>query len=80
VPRRLLHRAATSTAELLLHVRPGTAVFVKQLGASPLATWEVDGHPCSCRQFGISDRKGGDITEWPTDLQIREFPETRVAA
>jgi protein gp37 len=56
------------------------AVFVKQLGASPLASWEVDGHPCSCRQFGIRDRKGGDIDEWPADLQIREFPQTAVTA
>jgi protein gp37 len=58
---------------------PPLAVFVKQLGASPLATWEVDGHPCSCRQFGIRDRKGGDIDEWPGDLQIREFPQMAVA-
>jgi protein gp37 len=55
--------------------RSPPAIFVKQLGASPLATWDHEGHPCSCRQFGIRDRKGGDITEWPADLQIREFPQ-----
>jgi protein gp37 len=40
----------------------GTAVFVKQVG-SVLA-----------RRLGYEDRKGGDITEWPEWLQVRDMP------
>jgi protein gp37 len=42
-------------------------VFVKQLGASPLVG---QGH----YQAKLQDRKGGDITEFPEDLRVREFP------
>lgn len=57
-------------------------VFVKQLGARPL-------FPCSCGRTGseaeqhafceepsrqLRDRKGGDPSEWPEDLRVREFP------
>ena len=38
------------------------AVFVKQLGAAPIATV-------------LRDRKGGDPSEWPEDLRVRQFPE-----
>lgn len=41
----------------------GVAVFVKQLGRHP-----VD------MEFAFADSKGGDIAEWPADLQIREMP------
>jgi protein gp37 len=41
------------------------AVFVKQLGRRPV----LDGVPLKLR-----DRKGGDWTEWPEDLRVREFP------
>lgn len=41
-------------------------VFVKQLGAQPV---NREGQPHRLR-----DRKGGDITEFPPDLQIREMP------
>lgn len=71
-------------------------VFVKQLGADPVTTLEcvhchgVDSPSCpaSC-ESGIqtlylhdllSDRKGGKPEEWPTDLQVREFPEMPTAA
>lgn len=56
----------------------GVACFVKQLGAHirgdssefPTVDWEIkDGHG-----FGLCDRKGGDIEEWPADLRLREFP------
>jgi protein gp37 len=45
----------------------GVAPFVKQLGSNPIMepgpiTW-----PCK-------DPKGGDPSEWPADLRIREFP------
>lgn len=52
-----------------------TACFVKQLGSNfrsvnpesetvcpPLVRWQ------------FCDTKGGDITEWPSDLQVRQFP------
>lgn len=47
----------------------GTKVFVKQLGTS-FAIQQRDW--CTARRH---DRKGGDITEWPEDLRVREFPE-----
>jgi protein gp37 len=40
-------------------------VFVKQLGASP----HRKGLP-----FTITHKKGGDISEFPIDLQLRQFP------
>lgn len=53
-----------------------TAVFVKQLGARPMADIGVrDG--CDTEVPGtlqLRDRKGGDWDEWPADLRIREFP------
>jgi len=42
----------------------GVACFVKQLGANVL---DFSGM--------LRDRKGGDWSEWPTDLRIRQFPE-----
>jgi protein gp37 len=44
-------------------------VFVKQLGANPII--------CAS-QMNLCDAKGGDIAEFPEDLQIREFPNGRV--
>lgn len=43
----------------------GVAPFVKQLGSDPLEG--VLGLP-------IKDKKGGDMSEWPEDLRVREFP------
>lgn len=47
----------------------GVPPFVKQLGAKPFG--EEDG-----ALYGVhhKDKKGGDITEFPHDLRIREFP------
>lgn len=42
-------------------------VFVKQLGAKPVATEAELPYP-------ISDRKGGVISDFPSYLQVREFP------
>ena len=42
-------------------------VFVKQIGSCPVDS----------RGFGVpypKDKKGGDILEWPIELQVREFP------
>lgn len=66
----------------------GVAAFVKQLGAvvhtdgisAPGAAWP-DGS--SRTDIGgkwlahLRDKKGGDVTEWPEDLRVREFPEAR---
>lgn len=52
--------------------------FVKQLGARPYEDGCAPGHvwigksPASLHQ--LSDKKGGDPTEWPEDLRVREFP------
>ena len=40
----------------------GVAFFMKQLGSSPIGD-------------RLHDKKGGDISEWPEDLRIREFPQ-----
>jgi protein gp37 len=61
-------------------------VFVKQLGAcvvSEQRACETD--EIAKRDFGFSsrwlwragltDKKGGDMAEWPDELQIREFPD-----
>lgn len=60
----------------------GVATFVKQLGANITRRWcrdcaddgpicPNDGLPC----LGLRNRKGGDMSEWPEDLRVREFPE-----
>ena len=50
----------------------GVPVFVKQLGAKPT------GRDCEHGRAGqpcrFNDPKGGDWTEWPADLRVREFP------
>lgn len=64
----------------------GVAVFVKQLGARPVDA--NDGSPVMSlpvsigdypgkRLYHLRDRKGGDMSEWPEDLRVREFPEVR---
>lgn len=40
-------------------------VFVKQLGTNPFLC---------CRRMQLNDKKGGDISEFPKTLQIRQFP------
>ena len=57
----------------------GVPVFVKQLGRYPLDYNALDwpqgtrfdrgGHP------DVADHKGGDMTQWPEVLRIREMPE-----
>lgn len=58
----------------------GVAVFVKQLGARPFSAVDritYPGNPCNPQGFSrfLNDRKGGDWSEWPDDLLVREFPE-----
>jgi protein gp37 len=51
-------------------------VFVKQLGASCYSTNKADQTAKPIR-VDLRDFKGGDISEWPKDLQVREFPVVR---
>jgi protein gp37 len=46
--------------------RAGVAFFVKQLGANALERGE---------RIKLQDRHGGDWSEWPADLRLREVPE-----
>ena len=54
------------------------AAFMKQLGARP--GWYSDPHegyatrPRTWTDLKLRDRKGGDWSEWPADLRVREFP------
>ena len=50
----------------------GVPVFVKQLGSHAFQ------RSCNSPQFfpmKLRDKKGGDISEWPEDLRVRQFPE-----
>lgn len=54
----------------------GVPVFVKQLGSNPRqradlknANWRLD----------LRDKKGGDMSEWPPELRIRQFPPVEQA-
>lgn len=66
-----------------------TPCFVKQLGADPRHDYEGEGvellgpvtAPATIRinngPLNLKDHKGGNPTEWPADLQIRQFPTPR---
>jgi protein gp37 len=47
----------------------GVRAFVKQLGSRPFDSQYGSGRYPVCR-----DRKGGDPTEWPEDLRVRDYP------
>lgn len=63
----------------------GVPCFVKQLGADPTYFDDGSGAGGMIHEFRlqspdyqeIKDRKGGDWSEWPEDLRVREFPEDR---
>lgn len=50
----------------------GVPCFVKQLGSQPLQPRDGD-LPI---HMMLRDRKGGIMCEWPTDLQIRQYPKS----
>jgi protein gp37 len=55
----------------------GVPVFVKQLGSKPIVT--LTNRLPGCMDDAdvldaIRSRKGADMSEWPPDLRIREFP------
>lgn len=67
------------------HTAISVPVFVKQLGAVPVSVTDrisisvsrphtLPPPPHSPGTVLITDRKGGDMAEWPADLRIREFP------
>lgn len=61
--------------------KAGVPCFVKQLGARPYAL-AGDGFnadesvPVGCF-FDFHDRKGGDPSEWPEGLRVRQWPDLR---
>ena len=57
----------------------GLAVFVKQLGAQPInqeIIHDDKGNDAAVRSWNMNLKhpKGGDINEWPEDLQVQEWP------
>jgi hypothetical protein len=56
----------------------GVACFVKQLGARPHTGvfTTPDGQRVENSVY-LQDRKGGDPSEWPEHLRVRQFPEAR---
>ena len=53
-------------------------VFVKQLGAQPIGwgRYPATRHLGETGVLRLEDRKGGDVSEWPEDLRIREWPRS----
>ena len=45
--------------------------FVKQLGANH---WNYDPEVDMVRRVPLKHKKGGDMSEWPEDLRVREWP------
>jgi protein gp37 len=52
----------------------GVAYFCKQLGSQPRTSGEVNHQWCDDIRMGLKHKKGGDPSEWDTELQVREFP------
>jgi len=57
----------------------GVACFVKQVGSKPhgFGQWnhpDNEGRGVNIEGRRLSDRKGGDPSEWPEDLRVREMP------
>jgi protein gp37 len=58
-------------------------VFVKQLGSNPTGLLRDGVFPRNegdKTRWKLRDRKGGDIEEWPEDVQIREMPTAKTSA
>jgi protein gp37 len=52
----------------------GVACFVKQLGAKPYLTYGDPPQVNACVFGPLRDRKGEDVSEWPAELRVQEFP------
>lgn len=67
----------------------GVPCFVKQLGLNPSLN-QFDGLPDwpdhveyrddldATNVLKLKDKKGGDMTEWPASLRVREFPQVHI--
>lgn len=55
----------------------GVAVFVKQLGSNVVQHPYIDGEAVVHSRLKLKDRKGGDMTEFLEDLQVRQFPVSK---
>lgn len=53
----------------------GVATFVKQLGSNPKELHEPFGEDRELSEVYLKDKKGGDISEFPKDLQVRQWPK-----
>jgi protein gp37 len=53
------------------------ACFVKQLGAKVYSDTAQYFNPKAACYLPMKNRKGGDMSEWPEDLRVRQFPEAR---
>lgn len=65
----------------------GVPCFVKQVGQRPVSNgpaldqwpdyveWSADPSKAGFRLHGLTDRKGGDPSEWPKSLRVQQFPE-----
>jgi protein gp37 len=54
----------------------GAATFVKQFGANPVSVYKPSDEKDYCTiTMNHRDKKGGDIAEFPKDLQVREWPK-----
>jgi protein gp37 len=53
------------------------ACFVKQLGANPFQVTKEGYSDRATESLHLRDPKGGDWSEWPDDLRVRQFPEDR---
>lgn len=53
-------------------------VFVKQVGSQPI---QLPPHNCNYSDGtflkGRFTGKGGDMSEWPEDIRVRQFPEVK---
>jgi len=61
---------------------PGARPFYIQWARDVIAQCKAASVPCFMKQLGsnamgyeIKDRKGGDPSEWPEDLRVREYPQ-----
>lgn len=54
----------------------GIAPFIKQLGSKPYMDRRTFGAE---NWMSLADKKGGNIDEWPLELQVRQFPR-KIAA
>lgn len=52
----------------------GTAFFFKQAGANPRESIYKDGAFRHTANVSLDDPHGGDMSEWPYDLRVREMP------